>query len=374
MPEEHAWAAAAGAGSSHSAGVAESGAAASTDSQFVHEIDTPSDSTFSKSTRPQIPSDDPVLAELEQTELESDQPHSPGTESQANEAKKQGSVPVRVSALPPSSKSNVSASSSHKSANKTRGPLVAVLMLAVACGGFYAAWTYQPGFQTIVQPQIDRVLGLVGIAPAAKPPAKPATPPAPTRAPLAKADINPSQSASPVSANSAASPVAETQAAPTSPTSNPAVQSASAASATLGSKPSAVPQTTATAIKPAEGKPAVVNPAGPKIDAASALTNTPLSDEKTAIILSSKGAESRLSYNPPPKYPAGARTGSAEGTVVLKAIVDDKGKVEGLRLVEGNAALAPAAFEAVKQWRYRPYLRDGKAQPFQTVVIVDFSH
>ena len=59
-------------------------------------------------------------------------------------------------------------------------------------------------------------------------------------------------------------------------------------------------------------------------------------------------------------------------TVVLKAVVDETGKVDGLRLVEGNAALATAAIQAVKQWRYRPYVRDGKAQPFQTVVIVDF--
>jgi protein TonB len=53
-------------------------------------------------------------------------------------------------------------------------------------------------------------------------------------------------------------------------------------------------------------------------------------------------------------------------------VVDETGKVEGLRLVEGNATLATAAIQAVKQWRYRPYVRDGKAQPFQTVVIVDF--
>jgi outer membrane biosynthesis protein TonB len=43
-----------------------------------------------------------------------------------------------------------------------------------------------------------------------------------------------------------------------------------------------------------------------------------------------------------------------------------------VRLVDGDAALATAAIDAVKQWRYRPYVRDGKAQPFQTVVIVDF--
>ncbi len=90
------------------------------------------------------------------------------------------------------------------------------------------------------------------------------------------------------------------------------------------------------------------------------------------MILSSKGAEKRLTYSVAPKYPIEALSGKTEGTVVLKAVVDDSGKIDSVRLVEGNATLATAAIQAVKQWRYRPYLRDGKAQAFQTVVIVDF--
>jgi TonB family protein len=74
----------------------------------------------------------------------------------------------------------------------------------------------------------------------------------------------------------------------------------------------------------------------------------------------------------PPKYPAEARSEGGEGTVVLKAVIDETGKVDGLRLVEGNATLASAAMKSVKQWRYRPYVRDGKTQPFQTIIIVDF--
>jgi TonB family protein len=108
-----------------------------------------------------------------------------------------------------------------------------------------------------------------------------------------------------------------------------------------------------------------------KKDAAASLS-APLPGENTAIILSSKGAEKRLAHSVPLKYPASARSAGAEGTVVLKEVVDENGKVAGVRLVEGNAALATAAISAVKQWRYRPYVRDGKAQPFQTVVIIDF--
>jgi protein TonB len=77
-----------------------------------------------------------------------------------------------------------------------------------------------------------------------------------------------------------------------------------------------------------------------------------------------------LAQSVPPQYPVEAR--AAEGTIVLKEVVDEHGKVEDVRLVEGNPTLATAAIKAVKQWRYRPYIRDGKAQPFQTVVIIDF--
>jgi TonB family protein len=97
-----------------------------------------------------------------------------------------------------------------------------------------------------------------------------------------------------------------------------------------------------------------------------------LPGEKTAVILSSQGAEKRLVRHLPSVYPAEARKAGVEGTVVLKTVVSEAGKVLGVRLVEGNPALAAAAISSVKQWQYRPYVRNGKAQAFQTIVLVDF--
>jgi protein TonB len=116
--------------------------------------------------------------------------------------------------------------------------------------------------------------------------------------------------------------------------------------------------------------PVVTKPAA----ATASSSNIVLNGESSAVILSSKGAEKRLAHSVPPKYPVGSGVGGADGTVVLKAVVDENGKVDSLQLVEGDATLATAAIQAVKQWRYRPYLRNGKAQPFQTIVIVDFQH
>lgn len=103
-----------------------------------------------------------------------------------------------------------------------------------------------------------------------------------------------------------------------------------------------------------------------------ALPEAELPQEKSAVILSSQGAEKRLLRHVPPVYPAEARKSGIEGTVVLKTVVSTTGAVEGVRLVEGNPALAAAAISSVKQWHYRPYVRDGKPQAFQTIVLVDF--
>jgi TonB family protein len=322
-----------------------------------------------KPARPLKPSDDPVLAELERTELE---------ESQLESSIPENSRPSKAAPLQPAAKPGAPAFPSYRQGRqKRRGPLVALLMLVLAGGGFYAVWTYQPGFRDLAHPQIDRVLALAGMAlpPTSAPnPVKPSTQLAPATtsapAPESPADPNQTKSKAPDSARSSAtssatgSPMASAVATPPVPPAAtpstavvPPASAATAPTAPVATKPEA----NKTSDKPADSK---------KNAAAATPSDTQLPGENSAIILSSKGAEKRLVQSVPPKYPVEAR--STQGTVVLKAVVDANGKVEGLRLVEGNATLAAAAILAVKQWRYRPYLRDGKAQAFQTIVIVDF--
>ncbi|MFZ3341018.1 MAG: hypothetical protein WA213_09065 [Terriglobales bacterium] len=52
-----------------------------------------------------------------------------------------------------------------KQGQKSHGLLVTLLVLLVACGGFYAAWTYEPGFQALTKSQINHLLVVLGIAP-----------------------------------------------------------------------------------------------------------------------------------------------------------------------------------------------------------------
>ena len=74
-----------------------------------------------------------------------------------------------------------------------------------------------------------------------------------------------------------------------------------------------------------------------------------------------------------PNYPPLARQARISGTVVLHAVISKDGSIEGLQLVSGHPMLAPAAIEAVKQWKYKPYLLNGEPVEVDTEVQVNFT-
>jgi len=74
-----------------------------------------------------------------------------------------------------------------------------------------------------------------------------------------------------------------------------------------------------------------------------------------------------------PQYPPDARDARIQGTVVLQATIDKEGNIASLELVSGHPMLAPAAIEAVKQWKYRPYLLNGTAVEVETSIQVNFT-
>ena len=74
-----------------------------------------------------------------------------------------------------------------------------------------------------------------------------------------------------------------------------------------------------------------------------------------------------------PVYPPEAVEQRVAGTVKLEAIIGIDGAVRDLSLVEGHPLLAPAAIEAVRQWRYRPTLLNGRAVEVVTLIDVHFN-
>jgi protein TonB len=91
------------------------------------------------------------------------------------------------------------------------------------------------------------------------------------------------------------------------------------------------------------------------------------------IRISTKVVEGLLLQKTAPPYPVIARTTRTEGTVVLEATISKAGAIENLRVVSGPPMLRQAAVDAVKTWRYRPYLLDGQPIEVETTVDVIFS-
>jgi protein TonB len=73
-----------------------------------------------------------------------------------------------------------------------------------------------------------------------------------------------------------------------------------------------------------------------------------------------------------PEFPAQARQLRIEGTVQLDATISKDGSVTNLKVISGHPILARAAVDAVKQWKYRPYLLNGQAVEIDTQIAVNF--
>lgn len=74
-----------------------------------------------------------------------------------------------------------------------------------------------------------------------------------------------------------------------------------------------------------------------------------------------------------PTYPPLARQARIQGQVVLQAEISKDGSIENLRLISGHPMLAPSAIEAVRQWRYKPYVLNGEPVEVETQITVNFT-
>jgi TonB family protein len=90
------------------------------------------------------------------------------------------------------------------------------------------------------------------------------------------------------------------------------------------------------------------------------------------VSLSEDLSQGLLVQKVPPSYPEQALKAGLQGAVVLQAWIARDGSIRDLKLVNGSFLLGQAAVKAVKQWRYRPYLRNGVAVEAETFVTVDF--
>jgi protein TonB len=73
-----------------------------------------------------------------------------------------------------------------------------------------------------------------------------------------------------------------------------------------------------------------------------------------------------------PKYPTAALQLRMEGTVELAATISKDGNVSAVKVLSGDPQLSKAAADAVKQWKYKPYLLNGSPFEIQTQITVNF--
>ena len=88
-------------------------------------------------------------------------------------------------------------------------------------------------------------------------------------------------------------------------------------------------------------------------------------DQKTAQGLVTKRVE--------PVYPAEAGLAHIQGVVELRVIVGEDSRVHALHIIKGHPILAAAAYNAVRQWEFMPYVENGKTLPVDTNVTVTFT-
>jgi protein TonB len=73
-----------------------------------------------------------------------------------------------------------------------------------------------------------------------------------------------------------------------------------------------------------------------------------------------------------PVYPTLAQSVKKEGTVILEAVINEKGEVSQVRVLRSVELLDGAAMDAVRQWRFTPTLLNGQPVPVVMTVTVTF--
>ena len=74
-----------------------------------------------------------------------------------------------------------------------------------------------------------------------------------------------------------------------------------------------------------------------------------------------------------PSYPVLARQMKVQGAVAIQALISSDGEIQDLRVLSGPNILASAAQEAVRQWRFKPYLQNGHPVETQARITVNFT-
>ncbi|MFZ0743206.1 MAG: TonB family protein [Terracidiphilus sp.] len=128
---------------------------------------------------------------------------------------------------------------------------------------------------------------------------------------------------------------------------------------------------------PVEEPPANIAPGG--IDSGGGIPSALLGSENrvtvvpTVTAISAGVAEGMLIHKTAPVYPLFAKEHHLGGTVELKAKITRTGAIQDAQVISGPQMFRSSALEAVKTWRYRPYMLDNQPVQVETAIDVVFS-
>lgn len=108
------------------------------------------------------------------------------------------------------------------------------------------------------------------------------------------------------------------------------------------------------------------------IGSTSSISAIPKLEPVKRIRVSQGVTQGLLVHKVEPQYPKIALAARITGVVQLHAIISKDGNIKELQTLSGPPLLIPSAIDAVKQWRYRPYLLNGEAVEVETSVTVTF--
>jgi TonB family protein len=84
--------------------------------------------------------------------------------------------------------------------------------------------------------------------------------------------------------------------------------------------------------------------------------------------------KARVLSRPEPRYTEEARANAVQGTVVLRAVFSASGEVTNIRVVSGLPYdLTESAFEAARQIKFTPAMKDGRAVPQYIQIEYNFN-
>ncbi len=73
-----------------------------------------------------------------------------------------------------------------------------------------------------------------------------------------------------------------------------------------------------------------------------------------------------------PEYPAAAKSSGQSGTVTLQVLIGHDGTVQDAKFLQGSLMFARPALDAVKQWRFKPYIMNGGVVSVQSTITLNF--